>query len=126
VSLKGRHSRSTPQLPLDTLEVDPKKIIRKGKFTHEGTSTVVPGDLDNLLNPSLKTPVDSSYSPVISFDGVSRNMNFGSFPIDFSPPILGLEGEIFDTPISPDVLQWFRPRNLEGFPTPSFTTPPPI
>jgi hypothetical protein len=40
--------------------------------------------------------------------------------------VSGLEGEILDTPVSPEVVQWFRPRTLEDFPTLGFTTPPPI
>jgi hypothetical protein len=80
--------RSTPQLPLATPEADPEKIIRKGKTPQEGTSTVVPGDSGNFLNPSLKTPVVSSNSPVIPSVGVPRSLNFGSFPVDFSPPSL--------------------------------------
>jgi hypothetical protein len=46
---------------------------------------------------------------------------------DFSPPILGLEGESFDTPFSLEVVKWKeRALTLEEFPTPDFTTPPPI
>jgi hypothetical protein len=97
VASKGRHTRSTPQLPLATPEADPEKIIRKGKAPREGTSTAVLGDSGNFHNPSLKTPVAASHSPIIPSVGVSRNLNFGSFPVDFSPPSLGLEGEIFDT-----------------------------
>jgi hypothetical protein len=37
-----------------------------------------------------------------------------------------LEGEIFDTHVSPEVVSWFKPRTLEYFPTTGFTTPPPI
>jgi hypothetical protein len=36
VSSRGRHMRSTPQLPLDTPEVDPKGIIKKGNLSQEG------------------------------------------------------------------------------------------
>jgi hypothetical protein len=118
--------RSTPLLPLAMPEADPEEIIRKGKTAQKGTSTVVPSFSDNLHNPSLQTPVTVSDSPIIQTVGVSRNLNFGSFPADFSPPILGLEGESFDTPFSPEVVKWFRPRTLEDFPTPDFTTPPPI
>jgi hypothetical protein len=32
--------RSTPQLPLETPEADPEKLIRKGKALREGTSAV--------------------------------------------------------------------------------------
>jgi hypothetical protein len=37
-----------------------------------------------------------------------------------------LEGEIIFTPLSPEVVSWFRPRTLEDFPTPGFTTLPPV
>jgi hypothetical protein len=47
VASRGRHTRSTPQLPLATPEADPKKIIRKGKALREGTS-VEPGISDNF------------------------------------------------------------------------------
>jgi hypothetical protein len=124
---KGRHTRSTSLLPLATSEADPEEIIRKGKTAQKGTSTVVPSFSDNLHNPSLQTPVTVSDSPIIQTAGVSRNLNFGSFPADFSPPILGLEGESFDTPFSPEVVKWKeRDLTLEDFPTPDFTTPPPI
>ena len=36
-------------------------------------------------------------------------MNFESFPAEFSPPGLGLEGEILVTPLSPSVV------DLSGF-----------
>jgi hypothetical protein len=119
---KGRHTRSTSLLPLATSEADPEEIIKKGKTAQKGTSIVVPSFYDNLHNPSLQTPVTVSDSPIIQIAGVSRNLSFGSFPVDFAPPILGLEGEIFDTPFSPEVVKW-KERNLtlEYFPT-----PPPI
>jgi hypothetical protein len=108
------------------LEVGPEEIIRKGKTAQKGTSTTIPSFSDNFHNPSLQTPVTISDSSIIQTTKVSRNLNFGSFPVDFSPPILGLEGEIFDTPVSPKVVKWFRPRTLEYFPTPEFIAPPPI
>jgi hypothetical protein len=80
-----------------------------------------------LHNPSLQTPVTVSVYPIIKATGVSRNLSFGSFPADFSPPILGLEGESFDTPFSPEVVKWKdRALTLEEFPTPGYITPPPI
>jgi hypothetical protein len=36
-----------------------------------------------------------------------------------------LEGESFETHVSPDIVKWFRPRSLEYFPTLGFPTPPP-
>jgi hypothetical protein len=70
----------------------------------------------NFHNPSLKTPVAASHSPIIPSVGVSRNLNFGSFPVDFSPPSLGLEGEIFDTPVSPEVVHGLNPGPWNIFP----------
>jgi hypothetical protein len=37
-----------------------------------------------------------------------------------------LEGESFDIPVSPDIVQWVRPRTSKYFHTLGFTTPPPI
>jgi hypothetical protein len=125
VALKVRHWGSTPQLPLATPKVDPEKIIRKGKAPQEGPSAIIPCDFSNFHNP-LETPVSASHSPIIPSIGVSINLNFGSFSTIFSPPSINLEGEIFDTPLSPKFVQWFKPRNLEDFPTLGFTTPPPI
>jgi hypothetical protein len=100
VVLIGRHTRSTPQLPLVTPEADPKKIIRKGKTPQEGIATVVAGDSSKLHDSYLKTPVVASNYPVIPSIGVPKSLNFESFPIYFSPPSLGLEGERFDTTFS--------------------------
>jgi hypothetical protein len=119
--------RSTPLFPLATSEADPEEIIKKGKTAQKGTSTVVQSFSDNLHNPSLQTLVTVSDSPIIQTSGVSRNLNFGSFPANLSPHILGLEGERFYTPFSLEVVKWKeRDLTLEGFPTPYFTTPPHI
>jgi ribonuclease HI len=126
VAPKGRHTRSTPQLPLETPEADPENIIKKGKTSQEGISTVVPGDSGNLHDSSFKTPVAASNSPFIPSVGVSRSLDFEIFPVELPPSSLHLEGESFDTPVSPDIVKWFRPRSLEDFPTLGFPTPPPI
>jgi hypothetical protein len=100
-------------------EVDPEEIIRKGKTAQKGTSIVVPSFSDNLHNPSLQTPVAFFYSSIIQTAGVSRNLSFGSFPVDFSPPIIGFKGESFDTPFSPEVVKCKeRDLTLEDFPNP--------
>jgi hypothetical protein len=49
-----------------------------------------------------------------------------AFPVELPPSSLHLEGESFETPVSPDIVKWFRPRSLEYFPTLGFPTPPPI
>jgi hypothetical protein len=121
VASRGRHTRSHPQLPLATPEADPEVIFRKGKASEGETSTAEPG---NLPSPSVGTPFSSSQLPSRPFSEVSRFLNFGSVPAEFSPPGLGLEGEILVTPLSPEVVPWRRPRTTEDFPTPSFTTPP--
>jgi hypothetical protein len=122
VASKGRHTRSTPQLPLATPEADPEKIIRKGKALKK-----VPLLLNQvflmIFISSLETPISASHFPIIPSVGVSRSLKFGSVPVEFSPPIFGLEGESFVTPISPEVVPWLRPRTLGDFPTPGFTIP---
>jgi hypothetical protein len=126
VATKGRHARSTPEIPLETPEVDPEKIIKKGKTSQEGISSVVPGDSGNLHDPSFKTLVDVSNYSFLPSIGVSRSLDFETFPVEFSPLSPHLEEESFETPISPDIVKWFRPRSLEDCPTFGFSTPPPI
>jgi hypothetical protein len=126
VDPKGRHTRYTPQLPLETPEVDPENIIKKGKTSQEGISTVVPGDSGDLLYSSFKTPVATSNSPFIPSVGVSRSLYFESFHVGLPPSSLHLEGEIFETHVSPDIIKWFRPKSLKYFPTLGFPNPPPV
>jgi hypothetical protein len=114
--------RSTPQLPLATPEANPEKIIRNGKAPREGASAAIPGDSGNFHNPSLNTPVVVSHFPVTLSSGASRILNFGSFLVFFSPSSLGLER--FGTHVSPEFVPWLRPRALEDFPTPIFSTTP--
>jgi hypothetical protein len=67
--------------------------------------------------------VGAPFSPPQLFDrlvfAVSRFLNFGSVPAEFSPPGLGLEGEILVTPLSSEAVPWRRPGTTEDFPTPS-------
>jgi hypothetical protein len=113
--------RSHPQIPLATPVADPKVIFRKGKASEGEASTAEPG---NLPSPSVETPFSPPQFPSRPFSEVSCFLNFGSVPVEFSPPGLGLEGEILVTPLSPEVVPWRRPRTIGDFPTPSFTTPP--
>jgi hypothetical protein len=86
VASRGRHTRSTPQLPLVTPEADPEKIIRRQKTLQEGTSTVEPGDSGNFHYSPIATPVVVSHFPITPSVGASRSLNFGSFPVDFPSP----------------------------------------
>jgi hypothetical protein len=117
--------RSISQMPLDTPESNLENIIRKGKTPQERISTVVSGDSGNLHDSSFKTPTIASNFPVIQSIGFFRILNFGSFPLEFSPSRPHLE-EIFDTPVSPKIVMWFKPGSLEGCTTLGFPTPPPI
>jgi hypothetical protein len=56
VASRGRHTRYTPQLPLETPEANPEKIIRKGKALHEGTSTAELGIFDDF-HYAIGTPI---------------------------------------------------------------------
>jgi hypothetical protein len=84
-----------------TLEVDPEKIVRKGKAFRGGDSTAEPDISNNFPSPSVETPFSAPHSLVIPSAGVSQTLNFRSVPVEFSPPGLGLEGEILVTPLSP-------------------------
>jgi hypothetical protein len=59
--------RYTPHLPLDTPEYDLEKIIKKGKDSPEGFSSIVLGTTGNFLDSTLKTLVAISSSPLLPF-----------------------------------------------------------
>jgi hypothetical protein len=105
VDPKGKHMRSTPKLPLETPEADPKNIIKKGKISQEELSIFSLGDSGNLHDPSLKTPLDSSNSPIIPSIEISRSLNFGIFPIEIPPFGIHLEGGSFENPFSLDIVK---------------------
>jgi len=116
--------QSHSQLPLETPVANPEKLIRKEKAYREGSSVVELGISDYFPSPSIETPFFYSHVHVIPSAVVSRTLAFGSVPVEFSPPGLGLEGEILVTPLSPEVVPRHRPRTTEYLPTPRFTTPP--
>jgi hypothetical protein len=68
---RGKHTRSTPQLPLETPEADPEKIIRRQKIIQEGNLAAEPGISDDFHHPSIETPILDSHSPVIPSTRVS-------------------------------------------------------
>jgi hypothetical protein len=111
--------RSHPQLPLATTEENPEVILRKGK-TPQGESFTSKSGISPP--PSVKTPF--SYSQLLGRPSseVSRFLNFGSVPAEFSPPSLVSEGEILVTPPSLEVVPQYRPQTSEGFTTPPFIT----
>jgi hypothetical protein len=96
-------------------------VLRKGKASEGEAFTTEPG---NLASPSVGTPFSPPQFLNRPFSEVSHFLNFGSVPVEFPPPSLGLEGEILVTPLSPEVVPWRRPKTTKYFPTPSFTTPP--
>jgi hypothetical protein len=104
VAPKGRHTRSTPHLPLETPEADPENIIKKGKTSQEGFSAVVPGDSGNLHDSSFKTPVVVSNSPFIPSVGVSRSLDFEIFPVEYSPLLVLIWKEKVLKPLFPLIL----------------------
>jgi hypothetical protein len=125
VASRGRHTRSTPELSLAPPEADPEKIIRNGKSSRGGTSTVKTG-ISGDSHDFVETPTPSFRPVLLSSIGVSRSLNLGSVPAGFSPPSLELVGETLVTPLSPEVVPWFKPSAYEYTPTPGFTTPPPV
>jgi hypothetical protein len=116
VAFRGRHTRSHPQLPLATPETDPEVVLRKGKAPEEEASTAETG---NPPSPSVRTLFSSPQFLNRPPSEVSRFLNFGSVPAEFSPPGLGLEGEILVTPLSSEVVPCRRPMTIEDFPTPA-------
>ena len=84
VAPKGRHTRSTPHLPLETPESDPENIIKKGKASQEGYSTTVPGTSGHLHDSTFKTLVAISNPPLLPSVEVSEIVDFENFPIEYS------------------------------------------
>jgi hypothetical protein len=95
VASRGRHTRSNPHLPLATLEEDLEAVYRKGKRSGREVSITKKG---NTPSPSVKTPFFYFQLPSRTSSEVSRFLNFGSVPAEFSPPGLISEGEILFTP----------------------------
>jgi hypothetical protein len=113
--------QSHPQLPLATPETDLEVVLRKGKAPEEENSTAEPG---NPPSPFVGTPFSPPQFLNRPPSEVSCFLNFRSVPAEFSPPGLGLEGEILVTPLSFEAIPWRRLRTTEDFPTPIFTAPP--
>jgi hypothetical protein len=84
-------------LPLATPEEDLEAVRRKGKRAAKEVSADEKG---NTPSPSVKTPFSDSQFPSRPSSEVSRFLNFGSVPAEFSPPGLVSEGEILVTPLS--------------------------
>jgi hypothetical protein len=120
VAFRDRHTSSHPHLPLSTPKIDLEVVLRKGKASEEGTSIA---ELGNLPSPSVGTPFSPPQFLNRPFSEVSRVLNFGSVPAEFSSPGLGLEGETLVTPLSSKAVLWRRPRTAKYFPTLIFTTP---
>ena len=70
----------------------------------------------------MKTPFFDFQLPSRTSSEVSRFLNFGSVPAEFSPPGLVSEGEILVTPPSLEVVPQYRPQALGGFTSPPFIT----
>jgi hypothetical protein len=104
VASRGRHTRSNPHFPLATPKEDLEAVRRKGKRAAKEVSVDEKG---NTPSPSVRTPFSDSQFPSRPSSKVSRFLNFGSVPAEFSPPGLVSEGEILVTP-----------------PSGGFTTPP--
>jgi hypothetical protein len=119
VASRGRHTRSNPHLPLATPEADSEAVLRRGKAPQEESFVFESGISPP---PSIRTPFSYSQLPGRPSSEVSRFLNFGSVPAEFSPPGPVSEGEILVTPPSLEVVPQYRPQASEGFTTPPFIT----
>jgi ribonuclease HI len=72
-------------------------VRRKGKRAAKEVSVDEKG---NTPSPFVRTPFSDSQFPSRPSSEVSRFLNFGSVPAEFSPPGLVSEGEILVTPLS--------------------------
>jgi hypothetical protein len=107
VASGGRHTRSNPQLPLAATEENPEAILRKGKAP-QGESFASESGISPP--PSVRTPFSYFQLPSRPPFEVSRFLNFGSVPLEFSPPGLVSEGEILVTPPSLEFVPQYRPQ----------------
>jgi hypothetical protein len=108
VAPKGRHTRSTPHLPLATPKADLEKIIKKGKYSQEGFSAVVPSTTGHFPDSTFKTPINVSSAPLLSSVEISRNLNFEDFPVEYSSFSPKLKEESFEVLSSREVVSWFK------------------
>jgi hypothetical protein len=79
-------------------------------------------EIGNAPSPSVSTPLSYSQLPSRPSSEVSRFLNFGSVPTEFSPPGLVSEGEILVTPPSLQATPPHNPQTSEDFTTPPFIT----
>ena len=84
-------------MPLATPEADLEAVRGKGKRETKEFSADEKG---NTPSPSVRTPFSDFQPPGRTSFEVSRFLNFGSVPAEFSPPGLVSEGEILVTPLS--------------------------
>ena len=84
-------------MPLTTPEEDLEAVHRKGR---RAAKEVPVDEKGNTPSPSVRTPFSDSQFPSHPPSEVSRFLNFGSVPAEFSPPGLVSEGEILVTPLS--------------------------
>jgi hypothetical protein len=95
VDPKGRNMRSTPHLPLATPEANPKKIMKKGKYSQEGFSTVVPSNFGHFSDSTINTLVAISSSPLLPSIEIYRNLDLEDLHVEYSSFSPKLKEEIF-------------------------------
>jgi hypothetical protein len=118
--------RSNPKLPLATPEVDPEKLIKKGKASQESFFSTILGTSGHLPSSILNTPNVISSNPPLPSVEVSNNFDFENFHVIYSSFEPELKEEKFEILASLDIGKWFRLESLEYFPTLGFSNPPPI
>ena len=107
-------------------EVDPKKIIKKGKYSQESFFVTATSASGQLPDSTLNTPVVISSNPSLPSAEVSKNLDFQNFPIEYSSFETNLKEEIFEIISFPDIVKHFSLESLEEFPTSGFATSPPV
>jgi len=105
---KGRHTKSTSHLPLETPEVDLEKIIKKEKASQEGFLAAVPGTYGYLHDSTFKILVAISNYPLLPYAEVSRSLDIENFPIEYSSFSPKLKEFFFGILASLDVVSWLR------------------
>jgi hypothetical protein len=105
VAPKGRHTRSSPHIPMETPEDYPENILKKGKASQEVFSATIPGTSGHSYDSTFKTPVAIYNPPILPSVEVSRSLDFENFPIEYSSFIPQFKEESFETLVSPDIVK---------------------
>jgi hypothetical protein len=105
------------------LEANPNKIIKKGKASQKKISVAATSVSGQFPYSNLDTPAVLSSKIPLSSAEVSKNLDFGEFPVEKYSFDTELKEENIDIFSSPEIEKCFSLDSFEYFPTLGFPTP---